>query len=235
MNFSLKRSSAIAFGAEPRADLLPPEVRSAARARSTQHTLGIVVAVVIVVVVGAYGATALRATQAQSGLADSQARTVAIAKEKAKYAEATILEASVGMATQARTYSVSTEVLWNNYFTAISAALPAGVVLTSTTMTGHTPWAAVLPVSNNLQQRGVASITVVVTGKNVLDQTALTRSLSTLTGFAGATIDSVTSLSGIYAAHISLNLSSAALSGRFPPAPAAPAAPAAAITTADTK
>lgn len=53
-------------------------------------------------------ASALRTTQAQAGLADSQARTVALAKEKAKCAEATTLEASVATATPARTYSVST-------------------------------------------------------------------------------------------------------------------------------
>lgn len=89
---------------------------------------------------------------------------------------------------------------------------------------GYTPRAAALPASHNLQQRGVALITLVATSKNVFDQTALTKSLSTLTGFVGAWIDSVTSLSGIYAAHISPNLSAAVLCGRFPTAAAAAAA-----------
>lgn len=218
-----KKSAAIAYGASPRADLLPPEVRSAEQVQATRKTFGLALIGVLAVVLLAFGATAFRAAQAQSGLLASQQRTLAISKEKAKYVEATTLGDLVATVTKARTYGVSSEVLWNNYFNAISGALPKGVIFVSGAMSGYMPWTTPAAVTGPLQLPKVASIAFTVSSRSVLDQTALTRSLSGLTGFAGSSIDSVTLSAGIYAADITLDLSSAALSGRFPTVVAATA------------
>lgn len=223
MNLTLKKTPAIAYGASPRADLLPPEIRSSERVQATRRAFGLALIAVVVVVVLAFGATAFRAAQAQSGLLASQQRTLAISKEKAKYAEVTTLGDLVATVTKARTYGVSSEIMWNKYFNAISTALPKGVVFVAGAMAGYMPWTTPAAATGPLQAPNVAAIAFTVASRNVLDQTALTRSLSSLTGFAGSSIDSVTLSGGVYAANITVSLSSAALSGRFPAVVAATA------------
>lgn len=210
-----KKVSAIPFGAEPRANLLPPEVRAAERGRSTRKILAFAVVIVIAVLGGAYGVSALRASQAESGLVAAQQATLAISKQKAKYTEATTLDDLVNTVTRARGYAVSSEVLWADYYSAISAVLPAGVVLTSAVMLGEKPWAAPIYALDPLAPPRIGSIAFVVSSASVLDQTALTRSMSTLKGFAGSSIDQLTLNKGVYSASVTVALSSGALSGRF--------------------
>jgi hypothetical protein len=221
VNLTTKKVSAIPFGAEPRANLMPPEVRAAERARASLKIVAFAAVIAVVVMGGAFAATAIRASQAQSGLIAAQQATLAISTQKAKYTEATTLSDLVATVTLARVYGVSSEVLWSTYYNAITAVLPAGVSLTSVVMAGEKPWAD--PTSGTaavdpLAKPGVASIAFVVSSASVLDQTALTRSMSTLKGFTGSSISQLTLNKGVYSASVSVGLSSAALSGRFAPA-----------------
>lgn len=218
MNLTTKKVSAIPFGAEPRADLMPPEVRAAERARATLKIIAFAAVIVVVIMAGGFGWAALRAAQAQSGLAAAQQATLSISKQQAKYTEATTLTDLVTTVTAARLYGVSSEVLWSTYYDAITAVLPAGVALTSVVMSGEKPWDPVNPDVDPLAQTGVASIAFVVSSPSVLDQTALTRSMSTLKGFAGSSITQLTLNKNVYSASVTVGLTSDALSGRFAPA-----------------
>lgn len=218
MNTPFSRPSGIVLGAEPRADLLPPEVGQTRRARTIRRLLAFLAIVTIVVVGGGYSAAALRAAQAQGGLEDAQRRTATLQAEKLEYAEATSLSTLVTTVTMARALGVSNEVLWNRYYNAIAAFLPAGVSIVSGSMTSRVPWAPELVPSGPLRVPRIATMTMVLSSENILDETAIVRRLAELPGFGDASPDTLARQEDSYRMTITINLTSDAVSGRFAPA-----------------
>src|SRR5690606_21459274 len=77
----------LTVGGEPRANLLPPEVAQAARARATRRRMTVVTLLVIAVIVAGYAAATLRSMHSQQLLDAENARTLALLEEQAKYVE----------------------------------------------------------------------------------------------------------------------------------------------------
>jgi hypothetical protein len=216
MNTSRRGAQGIVLGAEPRANLLPPEVRQSDRARSVRRIFVMLVILTVVVVSGGYAASAFRAAQAQGGLDVANARTLTLHQEMAKYAEATSLSKLVKTVTSAQEVAGSKEVLWDTYYDAIVSLLPAGVTLVSGTMVGQFPWDAAMRVNGPLREPRVATISFVLSSANIIDETTVVRRLSELGGFGDASADTLTLIvDEDYSLAVTLNLSSEALSGRF--------------------
>jgi hypothetical protein len=216
MNISRGRAKGIVLGAEPRANLLPPEVHQADRARSVRRIFVMLAILAVVVVGGGYAASAFRAAQAQGGLDVANARTLTLQQEMAKYADATSLSNLVKTVTSAQQVAVSKEVLWNTHYDAIVSLLPAGVTLVSGTMVGQSPWDAAMTTNGPLRVPRVATISFVLSSANIIDETTIVRRLSELGGFGDASADNLTVIAdGNYSLAVTLNLSSDALSGRF--------------------
>lgn len=216
MNFIPTKKSSLVLGGEPRVDLLPPEVRQNERAAATRKLFGIMIVVAVVVMAAGTGLGVLRTMDADSGLAAEQATAAAKALEKTKYLEATTLNSLVAATKEARTVGTSTEVLWANLYNQIAVSLPSGVSIVSTTMTGTAPWAQSTPIGGIMRGDRVAGVALVVASASVIDQTALVRSFAAIPGYANASISSVVQAKDVYSMTISLDLSKAALSGRFP-------------------
>lgn len=226
MKFFSSGGAAVVLGGEPRANLLPPEVRQKEAARTTFRLFGFGAIAVVVIMIGVYVFSAVYATGAASDLAAAQSRTNALAKEKATYAPVTTTANLIKAVEVARTNGTSTEILWSAMYDQVASRLPAGVSIVSGTISGRLPWQPVLLPAGPLRAARVGTMGFVISGRNLIDGASLMRSLSTITGFADATIDQSSLTSGVYQTTFTLNLSSAALSGRFQPAAAATAAPA---------
>ncbi len=221
MNISLGAPKGVILGAEPRANLLPPEVRQAHQARMVRRFLALLVVVTLLFVGGGFGAAAFRGVQAQGGLDNANARTAQLQKEKLSYAEATSLSNLVKTVKAAREVAVSREVMWNTYYDAIAGVMPAGVTMISSTMLGQIPWEAEMGPVSPLRVPRVAQINFVLSSKNVIDQTSVVRNLESIGGFGDVSVDELTLVIDGYTLAVTLNLSKAALSGRFAPPPAA--------------
>ena len=89
MSTRSSKTSVLAVGAEPRANLLPPEVAQRKRARAARRGLVALVIGVLLLVAGGYAFASIQAIAAQAELATAQARTAELLAEQLEYSEVT--------------------------------------------------------------------------------------------------------------------------------------------------
>lgn len=210
-----KSQQTLLLGAQPRVELLPPEVKLRERARSMRRASVGVLALVVLLVGTGYGTATYRSAQAATELSVAQARTAQLQVERQKYAPVTTTSAAISDIGRARTLAASTEILWSNLMDSILATLPPGVTITSATMKGQAPWEAALVPSGPLREPHIATISIVVASPTIFDAAAVSRSLASVPGFADATPDSLVGSPTGYSTTITLNINDKALSGRF--------------------
>jgi Tfp pilus assembly protein PilN len=221
-------------GAEPRVDLLPPEVLKARAAKATRRRLGFgVIASVIVVVLGV-GATFALNVQASIDLLSAQARTADLILEQGEYSEVTKVQYHLDLATAAQQVGASTEIAWKSYLEQVQATLPASVTIDTVTIDSASPVALYAQPTAPLQGARMATVSFSAKSSVLPDVPAWLRSLATLPGFADALPGSVTldETTGVYTASITMHVNDKAFSGRF--APVVPEDEAAADAGADT-
>lgn len=200
------KSQPMVLGAEPRVDLLPPEVRARVKARATRRMLGLLVVLTLVVVGGAGVVVNLRAFTAQEELVAAQNTTLELLAEQQTYAEAAAASDLVESALSDRQSVLSNEVLWADLLDALRAALPAGATIESATMSARAPWEAEMETQGPLRAPRVATITFVISSASLLDTPTLVRALSEIPGFADATPDRVDRTDTTFNTTITLNL-----------------------------
>lgn len=209
----------LVLGAEPRVDLLPPEVLRARAAKATRRRLGLgVVAAIAVVVLGVGAGFALN-VQAQVDLLTAQARTSELILAQGEYVEVTKVQYHLDLARAAQQVGASTEIAWKPYLEQVQATLPASVSIDQVTIDSATPIAVYEQATTPLQGARMATISFSATSALLPDVPAWLRSLATLPGFADALPGSVTldEASGVYTASITMHVNDAAFSGRFAP------------------
>jgi hypothetical protein len=204
------------LGAEPRVDLLPPEVHARVKMRATRRLLGLLVVLALVVVGGAYLAVNLTALAAQAQLAAAQNRTVELLTEQGKYAEAASATELVERALNDREVVLSNEVLWADLLDALRGVLPEGATIESATMTARAPWEEAMATQGPLRSPRVATINFVVKSPSLLDTPAIVRALSEIPGYADATPDVVVRNDTTFNTTITLNLNADIVHDRFP-------------------
>ncbi|MCU1418124.1 MAG: hypothetical protein JWP32_2298 [Schumannella sp.] len=206
MSARTQKGQELVIGAEPRVDLLPPEVHAQVKMRALRRILGLVVVLALVAVGGGYFIAQLRASMAQSSLSAAQQETLDLLAEQAQYAEAADASDTVETALGDRSKVLSNEVLWADLVDSIRALLPAGATIDSATMTARAPWEPEMETQGPLRAPRVATINFVVKSASLLDTPSIVRALSDLPGFADATPDRVDRNDTTFNTTITLNL-----------------------------
>lgn len=209
-------AEALVFGAEPRMDLLPPEVRLAKRDKARRRMLvALLLAVVLVVGVG-IGAVTWQAGTVQEQLATERERTAELIADQAQYSEVQKVQTSLDMARAAREFGASTEIDWAAYVAEIQSLLPADVGIGSLTLDGASPLLISEQPSIPLQYPRVATITIQFTGPTVSSLPPWLDALSGLPAYADSQPSLVSRTpEGTYTVDWVLHINEDALSHRF--------------------
>ena len=216
MKLITRQDTRLVVGGVPRADLLPPEVGLAVKARSLRRGLSVLVVAVMVVVGVGYGLATLKASQSQQQLATENARTASLLAQQTKYIEVRKVTSTLQAATAARQVGSSTEINWQSYLQSIQASLPAGTSITTFTAASGSPLVAFAQPSVPLQGERIAELTFAATSPSLPDVQAWLNALAMLKGFVDASPGTVTLAGGgVYLVTITMHINEAALANRY--------------------
>jgi hypothetical protein len=159
--------SDLRIGAEPRVDLLPPEIRATRRHEQIvrRMVVGFVVAVAVVIA-GVLGANALALT-ASVALTAEQARGTDIVQQQQKYASLRAMQAELLLVKAAQAVGGATDIDWGARGTELVESLPAGSQITNISVDAATPIAPYQQSTVPGAQPRVASATVTITAPDL--------------------------------------------------------------------
>lgn len=212
-----RASGVLIIGAEPRVDLMPPEVHKERAAKVVRRRLILgVLGVLVITLVGSAAATLL-SLGAQDQLVAEQSRTPGILAEQAKYVDARTVQGQVDQVKVAQQVGVSTEIDWKKYLEGVQAILPGSVAIQSVSITSASPLAIYAQPTAPLQGARVATVAFEATSSVLPDVPAWLTSLATLPGFADALPGSVTlnAQTKGYKVSITMHVNDAAYAQRF--------------------
>jgi len=212
---SKKDDSRLVIGGSPRANLLPPEIRQLAKARSQRRGLLFILGLVLAIVVAGYVASTLYANESRVALAAELARSEQLLGEKAEYISVSQLEAQLQVAEDARALAVSTEVNWSEYVAALQSRLPAGMTILGFTSNTATPAQPFTPPTAPLLQPRVGEITLTTTSADIPSVAPWLASIKTVTGTADVTLNTVTFQEGAYISVLTIHINEEAFANRF--------------------
>lgn len=208
----------LVLGAEPRANLLPPEVHERVKARRTRGYLVLLVIVVFLATAGGFAFASIRALSAQSSLAAAQTRTLELIEEKATYSEVIATTSALALITDTQVDATSTEIIWGEIFDRIGLVLPVGkYFVDSWDASFPAPWEAPLLQDAPLQEPRVGQLTLRLVTETFPESAALYRSVSGVEGVADVRIETVELPEGTpgYRTTIVVALSAESLSDRW--------------------
>jgi cytoskeletal protein RodZ len=211
------KTETLRIGGEPRADLLPPELRLQRKALKTRKRLWLGVLSLVVLMVLGTGLAALQAFAVQVNLASEQARTTALLLEQKRYIAVRAVQDDTNMVKAAQEVGTSTEIDWQKYLEAVQTTLPANVVLTSVNIEAGSPLQSYAQATVPLQGARVATLSFTATSPTLPQVPAWLDSLTGLPGYADASPGSVTrdESTGDYKVDITMHISDAAFTNRF--------------------
>ena len=204
------------IGGEPRADLLPPEVKAGLRGKALQRGLLVAVVAVVVLVAGVVGVATWQAMQGQASLLAAQSRTAELLTEQSQYLEVRQVQDAVATTIAAQQVGGSTEIDWKDYLQRVRAVLPSNVGIDSVTIDAATPLAPYGQATAPLQDVRVATLTLLVTSPTLPGVPDWLRGLRELPGYADASPSAITlTETGAYQVSVTLHINDEAYSGRF--------------------
>jgi hypothetical protein len=216
MNLKIGTTPRLVLGGVPRVDLLPPEVRQAAKSRSLHRGLVMLVVALMVVVGAGYGLATFAAGHSQRELDAANARTQSLLREQAKYVEVGKVTSELKLRTAARQVGSSTEIDWKQYVASVQASLPAGATITTFAATSGSPLAGFAQPTVPLQGARIAELTFSATSASLPDLQVWLDGLAKLTGFVDAAPGTVTRAEdGSYKAGVIMHINADALWNRF--------------------
>jgi hypothetical protein len=211
-----RADTVLVVGGAPRADLLPPEVKAAEKARGQRRWLALIVVLAVAVVVTGNLLAWLNATGSEIRLEEANERTASILLEQQKYSEARVLSDRVALAEDARVAALATEIDWKGYLDRVQSSLPAGTALTEVTATIAEPAAQAEEEAKPLGASSVAGIDFVATSSTLPDVSQWIDNLGALPGFVGAAPGSISlNDDGTYRVAIAMRMNDMALANRF--------------------
>lgn len=212
-------SEELILGAEPKVDLLPPEVKANKKAKATRRLLGVVLLGVAVLVGAGIAASSWHAGQADVRLATAQTRSAELLADQAKYGEVKQVQAAVDRTVAAREFGASTEIDWKAYLTQIRTVLPGDVSIDTVGVDSASPLVAYGQATAPLQAPRVATVTLGLTSRNLPTVPEWLDALKGLPGYADATPGSISrSDGGTYTVDLVMHVTADAYSNRFAPA-----------------
>ena len=199
-------SSALVYGAIPRAQLMPPEVALRRRESSRRRGLIALVAVVLVLVVGGIAAAAQQRLEAERAI------TQQLLAEQLEYVEVLGIQDRLDAVVAQREALAGVEVLWRDELQPYLAALDSNEIVEAIATEGNRPFEPPLTQEGPLRSARSATVLLTVATNDLPDPSRWLREWQQLEGFADASIDSI-ALDGEdgYLTIVTLNLSSAVL------------------------
>ncbi|ANJ27903.1 hypothetical protein [Agromyces aureus] len=225
---SAKGAGDAIIAAEPRASLLPEEIRTERAVKRTRRGLVFGVLGTFVVAALAIGAMFALQVQASVQLALSQAHTTSLLQQQTEYGEIRELRSNVMIVSQAQQIGASTEIDWRDYLAQVQATLPVGVVVTQADIDSATPMTPYAQSTAPLQGERVATIAFTATSPTLPDVPVWLDSLATLPGYADALPGEVTAAEeGAWTVTITMHVDQSVFTKRFAPPTDAASEPAA--------
>ncbi len=205
------------LGAEPRVDLLPPEVLALRQGRATRRALGVGVAAVLLLTLAAVGGSTLLSMSATQQLLTAQNATTDLLAQQQKYLDVRKIQDQVKVVQAAQQVGASTEIDWRGYLTKVQQTLPPNVTLQTITVDSASPLAAYAQSTAPLQGARIATLSFTAQSPTLPQVPSWLDSLAGLPGFVDAVPGSVTldQQSSVYTVNIVMHIDQAAYSGRF--------------------
>lgn len=206
----------LVLGAEPRVQLLPPEVEAGRRGKAMRRRLGAgIVGVVVLALLGIVGSSWM-AMQSKDGLASAQARTIELLAEQSKYVDVRNVQNELDLVISARQLGASTEIDWKDYLGKIGEILPADVTIDAVGVQSASPLTAYAQATVPLQGARVATLTIDLTSTNLPEVPVWLTGLKELPGYADGTPGTITQTDlGTYQVNLVLHINEGAFSQRF--------------------
>ncbi|TFB73665.1 hypothetical protein E3O06_07475 [Cryobacterium glaciale] len=204
------------LGGEPRADLLPPELKARRAGRALHRALTIALVGIVVIMGASIGSVSLKAAINQNDLAAAKMRTDEILMETTTYAEVSQVQDQYNTTLAVRGLGLSTEVDWKSYLADIRLILPADVNIGTVSVTTASPWTAFAQSEVPLMQPRTASLALELTSSGLPTVPQWLVGLRDLPGYADASPGSISrSEDGSYVVSLALNINASALTNRF--------------------
>ena len=209
-------SRELTLGGEPRADLLPPDLKARREGRALHRALTIALVGVVLIMGASIGAVSLKAALNQNDLAAAMLRTDEILLETTQYAEVSQIQDQYTTTLAVRGLGLSTEVDWKAYLADIRSILPADVMIDTVSVTTASPWTTFAQSTVPLMKPRTASLAFELTSPGLPTVPLWLEGLRDLPGYADASPGSITrSDDGSYVVSLALNINASALSNRF--------------------
>ena len=203
---------------EPRADLLPPEVKASRRNDAIARRLVLALVIVILVVAGGIGGSTYLAIEANAALTDAQNTTTSLAQQQLKYAGVRTVQSQIALTQAGQEVGASTEIDWSDFLAKARAATSgAGLTLTGVILNSASPLAAYQQSTVPLQGQRVATITLDAKGASLDQVSAWLAALAQLPAVADVAPGTVTLATSGYTASAAIHLNESAYDGRFAP------------------
>lgn len=212
-----RATETLVLGAEPRVDLLPPEVYAQRKAKGTRRALLLgVVGVVLIVLLATAGAGFL-AIQAQSSLVDAQNQTSSLLAQQTKLMKVRTVQNQIKLVEAAQQVGSSTEIDWKSYLDSVQSALPPTVGITTVTVDSASPLATYAQPTTPLLGARVATVTFTATSPTLPEIPPLLTSLTALPGAADASLNSLTldTTKNVYTVTVTMHVNDSAFAKRF--------------------
>ncbi|KFF59021.1 hypothetical protein JF66_14280 [Cryobacterium sp. MLB-32] len=211
-----KLTDELILGAEPRMDLLPPEIRALKKTKVIRRSLiGVLVAVLVLTGAG-FGAASWYALQSQAELTAAQERTAELLTSQAKYSEVHRVQAAFETTVAARKFGVSTEIDWKEYIAKVRALVPSTVTVDTLSVDSASPLVPYEQAVAPLLNARVATIRILFTSPDVTSVPEWLATMSTLPGYADSQPAVITRAdTGVYTIDFVLHVNDGAFSGRF--------------------
>ncbi|MCI0159071.1 hypothetical protein KNO15_20410 [Leifsonia shinshuensis] len=213
------RQEGLAVGAEPRVDLLPPEVRAERRNARTRRGFGWGVMAVLLVVLAATGGAFSLNVLSQAKLLAAQTETTSLFAQQKQYAPVRDVQKQVALAQAAQQAGVSTEIDWKAFLDQVGAAQPAGLELASVAVDSSAPTAIYPQSTDPLQGPRVGTVMVVGTSAALPDVPAWVGVLQKIPGVVDVVPGTVVldDVKNIYKATVTIHVSAALYTKRYEP------------------
>ncbi len=205
------------------ANLLPVEIIESRRSRKTRRAVLAALVVLLVVLTGWYAAARYQTSVARSDLRATERTAQQLAKQQDAYADL------VGIQTQSTAISgqlatlLAEDLRWSSLLSSLRAAATGGVVLTDVTgalsdATGVAgPDQSFSQFIEGSDARPVGTVTVTGTGPSKAAVAAYVDSVATITGLAHPLLGGASVDGGTLHFTVRLDITTAALGGRYSP------------------
>jgi hypothetical protein len=201
------------------ANLLPPEITDARRAKKVRRVMAVVVCVAVVATGGWYAWTKHGTSQAQDSLTSAQDRSLALGHRAASYNNLVKIQSQTSAISAELTTLMADDLPWWQLLPSLSAIAPAGVALTGVTGSispaGAAPAAAAAqPVATGAPSIG--SFTIIGTAPDKNSIAAFVDALALVKGISNPYLTGAQSQSGSGLQFtVQAQITKTALGGRF--------------------